>query len=63
MSAFLIIACIGAALIALAIGIAHNTSLGGTRSDYNDGSSFVAGLGLALIVIGLVGAVAKAVVP
>ena len=48
---------LGAALFALGILITMNTSMGGTRSDYNDGSGFISSVGIIFVVIGILGAV------
>lgn len=44
----------GLGLFALAALIAIDTSMGGTRSDYNDGSGILVGLGALLVVAGII---------
>lgn len=57
MDNFLICVLIGVVLMVFSITIAINTSIGGTRSDYNDGSGVVAGIGAVFFVVGVAGVV------
>jgi hypothetical protein len=43
----------GVLTLALAVSMVMNTSMGGTRSDYDDGSGCVAVVGAVLLVVGL----------
>ncbi len=55
MSAFAIIAAAGLGVVALAILLSFNTSMGGTRSDYNDGSGCLFSIGAIAAGMGVVG--------
>ena len=44
----------GAVLVVTGIGIACNTSMGGTRSDHSDNSGIIAFAGSLAIVVGLI---------
>lgn len=50
---------LGVFLFLYAFVIPMNTSTGGTRSDYNDGSSFLAGLGVIVIITSLIGLIVE----
>ena len=44
----------GLGLLGLAVAVGMNTSMGGTRSDYDDGSGCLAYIGMVCIPVGIV---------
>ena len=51
------IALAGFVLFGLGVAVSANTSMGGTRSDYDDGSGCMIYAALALIAVGIVATV------
>lgn len=49
----LIVIAAGALLLGAAIAVAVNTSMGGTRSDYDDGSWLISIIGGVVVVLGV----------
>lgn len=45
---------VGFLLCLISIAMSFNTSMGGTRSDHNDGSEVVGYIGLFAIVVGII---------
>ena len=60
MNTFAIITLIGIFLFLIASVISVNTSMGGTRSDYNDGSDFIGIISLIALFVGIIGMIVKA---
>jgi len=55
----LILPTVGTMLFIAGIILAMNTSMGGTRSDYNDGSGCLTTLGAGLVLAGIVAALVR----
>lgn len=51
----------GAVLFFAAILVAMNTSTGGTRSDYDDGSGFLAGFAVVVFFMGIAATIVELV--
>lgn len=47
------IGIVGMAFVVFAIVLSFNTSTGGSRSDYNDGSGCIFAVGLVLMIAGM----------
>jgi hypothetical protein len=59
MTVFSVVFVLGIASTFFAFFLAFNTSMGGTRSDYNNGSSIMFDLGCSMALIGAVGFIVK----
>lgn len=47
------VAFMGFLMLGLAVAVVMNTSMGGTRSDYDDGGGIIAVAGAVLVIVGL----------